>query len=119
MPEYVATCGRCGNREQGNSKWIPLSSVISAGRQCSECGADMSIRPGVLKMGARAKIQIGNLYPVLALASTVLLAIGVFQLGPIAQRARYFNECVQEVKALETGPDSTSLGAVSLCSGGQ
>ena len=117
MPEYIATCSRCGHSEQGNSKWIPLSSVISAGRQCSECGAEVSIRPGILQK--RTRLQIASLYPVLALTSTVLLALGVLQLRPIAQRARYFNECVQEVKALETGPDSTSLGAVSLCSGGQ
>lgn len=117
MPEYIATCSRCGHSEQGNSKWIPLSSVISAGRQCSECGAEVSIRPGILQK--RTRLQIASLYPVLALTSTVLLALGVLQLRPIAQRARYFNECVREARTLQGAPVSTAVGSVSRCSGGQ
>ena len=43
MAKYTVTCKACGAVHLGNSKWIPLSAVQKAGRNCHACGSSETV----------------------------------------------------------------------------
>ena len=54
-----------------------------------------------------------HLYPVLA---TFVVIYGAIQIAPMANQARYFNQCVETIEEV-TGKPLTGIGAVAVCNG--